>query len=100
MAAWPAFSTHEARQLFRADFALLHDHPIPDLNPSVSHHREVAVMGNDNESLIEVFPELEKKIVQLHSIFGIQIATGFISKDKVGRVDQCPCHGGALLFST
>jgi hypothetical protein len=48
---------------------LLLDHAVADLDPPVRHLGEVAVVCYDNEGLVEVFPELKKKVVKFHCIF-------------------------------
>ena len=57
------------------------------------------VVGNDDESLLVLFAQLEEEIVELGSMTGVEVARGFVGQHHSRVVDECPCHSETLLFA-
>lgn len=77
----------------------LDDIPIFHVKDPVAHLRQFFVMRNDQEGLVELFAQIEEKLVKLPCIGRVQVTGRLIRKYDLWTVDQGAGYGYTLLFA-
>ena len=57
------------------------------------------VVGDDDECLPHVAPQVEKQAVELGAVVAVETARGFVGKHHGRTVDECAGHCRTLLFA-
>jgi len=93
------FSVKSLVNIFNFQFSILNS-PVSHLYHPVGKFRQLHIVGNDNKSLIELLPQIEKQAMQLILIFCIEAARRLIGKDYRRLIDQCACNRNPLFFAS
>ena len=77
----------------------LDDIPIFHVKDPVAHLRQFLIMRYNQESLIELFPQVEEELVEFPCIRGIEVTRRLIRKYDPGTIDEGAGYGNALLLT-
>ena len=69
------------------------------MNGSVGELGEFLVVGDDDEGLVELLPQVEEKLVEFLLVLAVERTTGFVGKDDGRAVHQRSRYGDALFFA-
>ena len=67
---------------------------------TVAHGRESGIVGDDDNGLSVVRPQVEEKLVDFGFGVGIEVAGRLVCKEYGGIVYKGSCHGNSLLLTT
>ena len=67
---------------------------------TVAHGRESGIVGDDDNGLSVVRPQVEEKLVDFGFGVGVEVAGRLVCKEYGGIVDKGPCYCNSLLFTT
>ena len=87
----PAFSGRNQVLLFFYRFLFhacgLGKNAVDHLEAAIAHLGELLVMGDDDEALAEIFPQLEQEVVQFLGIRGVKVAARLVGEDNGRFID-------------
>ena len=76
------------------------DESISDKQLPIGHCCQFFIMSNNNEGLIQLFPQFKEKLMQFERTAGVKISGWFISHYNSGFVDQRSGNSYSLLLTT
>lgn len=70
------------------------------MDSAVGDGGEVLVVGDDDKGLTELVAQVEKELVELGLVLGVETTGGFVGEDDGRMVDKGSCYGDALFLTT
>lgn len=73
---------------------------VTDQQLAVGHACQLGIMCDDDESLLVLVPQVEKKLMQFLCVLRVKVTGRFIRQDHCRAVDQGPGHRHPLQFAS